>query len=98
MLEIVNRVILAFKRRVIRKLVKRSPVARFKARQYYRMHKSLLRTQRRKYTKKYKPFLKHKVKSYKPKRPIHKAPKPHYKKPVIKKFHAPKKPRKPRIP
>lgn len=96
MLEKILRVILAYKKLVVKKVrKKRSPVARFKARQYYQKHKALLRQQRRKYVSKYKKFLGGKPKAHRPAK-AKKLTKPvkHYKaKPSIKKFHVPKHPK-----
>lgn len=44
-----ERVIVAFKRRTVRKLKKRSPVDRLKARLYYRKNKVKLRLKRKRY-------------------------------------------------
>ena len=104
-LEKVCRVVLAYKRRVVRKIKKRSPVARFKSRQYYRKHKAILKVQQRRYIKRNKVFLKSRklFKRTKPhwmsKKKQKHAPKPHYKKyrspkPKVKKFHAPKRAKK----
>lgn len=92
MLEKVIRVILAYKRRVKKVLKKRSPVARFKARLYYRKHKALQKIRRKKYVNRNKIFLKSR-KKFKRTVPHWKhPPKPHYKKPkkpTVKKFHVP---------
>lgn len=100
----VLRVILAYKRRLVRKLKRRSPAQRIKQRQYYRTHRASIRLQRRRYLKKNSLFLKSrklfkrtkpawlgkkKVKTPKPK--IHKP-----KKPSVKKFQAPKKAKPPK--
>lgn len=93
MLEKVARVIRAYKRRLVKKLKRRSPVQRMKARQYYKTHKTKIRLQRRRYTKRNKLFLKSRkmFKRTKPtwmvKRKGPKPPKLHKpKKPVVRKF------------
>jgi len=52
------RVILAYKRRFVRKIKRRSPTQRLKSRLYYRTHKAKIRLQRRRYTAKNKLFSK----------------------------------------
>ena len=58
MIEIVKRIILAYKRTFGKKLKKRSAIDRYKARQYYKSHKPRIRLQRRKYNKKNKVYMK----------------------------------------
>ena len=83
------RVILAFKRRLVRKLKRRSPSERLKSRIYYRKNKTKLKIKRRRYLRRNKTFNKSK-KIFKRSVPSwlrktkSKAPKIH--KPKIKKF------------
>jgi hypothetical protein len=94
----IARVVLAYKRRLIRKLKRRSPITRMKARQAYRKRKAVIRLQRRRYLKRNKVFLKSRkvFKRSKPHWLIKKKqrpPKPKYrkpKKPIVKKFHVAK--------
>lgn len=94
----VKRVVLAYKRRLIRKLKRRSPQARMEARQRYRRKKAVIRLQRRRYLKRNRVFLKSRkvFKRSKPHWLIKKKqriPKPKYHKPKktsVKKFHVPK--------
>lgn len=58
MKEIVARIILAYKRRLTRVLKRRSAIDRYKARQYYRKHKTSIKLRRKRYTKQNKMFLK----------------------------------------
>ena len=56
MRERVGRVILAYKRRMYKKLKKRSPLDRLKARIYYRKNKTKIKLKRRRYAKRTKLF------------------------------------------
>lgn len=58
MLKKVARVILAYKRRLVKKVKRRTPLQRLKARQYYKRHKSKIRLQRRRYMLKNRLFTK----------------------------------------
>lgn len=106
MLEKVFRVIVAFKRRVGKVFKKRSPVAKFKARLYYKKHKAKLRISRKRYINRNKMFLKSRkrtkrVKPHVTKAKKFKTPKPHFhkaKKPTVRKFHAPPRAKKPKKP
>jgi len=95
MLEKVAAVILAFKRRLLKHLKKRSPSERLNAKRYYRKHKARIKMQRRRYSLKTKLFRKSKklFKRTKPKwlhRKKTKAPRPKvYKHPVNKIVHKP---------
>jgi len=99
MIEKVVRVILAYKRRLVKKLKRRSPTARIKSRLYYKTHKSKIRLQRRRYTKRNNLFLKSRkmFKRTKPSWMTHKKTKPpktHVTKPKkspVKKFQRPAK-------
>jgi len=101
MVEKILRVILAYKRRMVKKLKRRSPIARIKQRQYYKTHLSKIRLQRRRYIKKNSLFLKSRkmFKRTKPAWMTHKKTKPpksHVKKApksTVKKFQPPKKPK-----
>jgi len=73
---IVRRVILAYKRRMVRKLKRRSPLSRIKQRMYYKTHKAKIRLQRRRYMNKNRIFLKSR-KLFKRTRPTWLAPKKH---------------------
>ena len=96
------RVVLAFKRRMIKKLKRRSPSERLKARLYYRKNKTKLKLRRNRYLKKNKIFNRSKklfkrttpswLKKTKYKTPtLHKAPKPlKLKKPTVLKPSKPK--------
>lgn len=55
---LVLRIIEAYKRRLFKKLKKRSPVERLKARTYYRTHKNKILLNRRRYQHKTSPFKK----------------------------------------
>ena len=89
------RVVLAYKRRLVKKLKRRSPTDRLKSRLYYRKNKSKLRIKRNRYLKRSKIFSKSKklfkrstpswLRKRKPKAP--KLHKPKFKK---FKFNAPK--------
>jgi hypothetical protein len=57
-MEIVKRVIRAYKRSFVKKLKRRSALDRYKSRLYYRRHKSSIRLQRKLYHRKNKVFLK----------------------------------------
>ncbi len=100
MYEKVLRVILAYKRRLVKRLKRRSPVARMKSRQYYKTHKPKIRLQRRRYIRKNQLFLKSRkmFKRTKPTWMTHKKmkqPETHVKKPQkspVKKFQRPAKP------
>jgi len=56
--EVIKRIILAYKRTIGRKLKKRSAIDRYKARQYYRTHKSKIKLKRKRYMKKNKVYMK----------------------------------------
>jgi hypothetical protein len=51
MLEKVARILLAYKRQLVKKLKKRTPADRLKARLYYRKNKTKIRLKRRRYLK-----------------------------------------------
>lgn len=57
-MDIIKRVILAYKRRITRKLKRRTALERYKARLYYRKHKTKIKIWRKKYLRKNKIFLK----------------------------------------
>jgi hypothetical protein len=58
MTEKIARVILGFKRRLIKKITKRSPGQRLKARLYYRKNKAKLKFRRRRYMQRNKMYFK----------------------------------------
>lgn len=58
MKEIVARIILAYKRRMVKTLKRRPAAERYKARQYYRKHKTSIKLRRKRYTSQNKMFLK----------------------------------------
>lgn len=92
MLDSVKRVIVAFKRSFSKKLTRRSAIDRFKARQYYKRHKTKLKIHRKMYRKKNKIFLNSR-KLFKRTKPAWLAKKKKFKappKPRIKKIKAPK--------
>jgi hypothetical protein len=100
MLEQVLRVIVAYKKRVAMKFKKRSPIDRLKARQRYKRKKAIYKVQRRRYLQRNKVFLKSRktTKRAIPHPKKHTAPKPHFKKPkkpTVKKFHVPKRAKRP---
>ena len=104
MIEKVLRVITAYKRRLVKKLKRRSPTERMRARQYYRSHKTKIRLQRRRYAKRNKLFMKSRkmFKRTKPswmhKRKAPKAPKMRIHKPKKSPFKKFQKPRKVYVP
>ena len=93
----VFRVVLAYKRRMVRKLKKRSPSKRFKARLYYRKHKAKIKLQRSRYSKKYKSLMKSR-KMFKRTKPAWYSKKKKYTPKKIRRPHKLPKPKKPRIP
>jgi hypothetical protein len=58
MKEIINRIILAYKRSFSKKLKRRSAIDRYKARQYYKTHRTKIKLHRKQYMKKTKTFAK----------------------------------------
>ncbi len=101
--EKVLRVVIAYKRSLVRKLKKRSAIQRLKAKQYYRTHKAILKIKRkrahsinrsfRRTRKLFKRTTPNWLRKKKPFYPKFKFRKP--KKPTVKKFHVPKRiPRK----
>jgi hypothetical protein len=58
MKEVIKRIILAYKRSFSKKLKRRSAIDRYKARQYYKTHKTKIRLHRKQYMKKTKTFAK----------------------------------------
>lgn len=80
MVESILRVITAYKRRLVRHLKRRSSAERLKARRYYRVHKTKIKMQRKRYMRKNKLFLRS--------RKLFKRAKPHWLSP--KKTHQPK--------
>jgi len=94
------RVITAYKRRFVRRLTRRSPTKRLKARMYYRIHKAKIKLQRRRYLRKNRLFLRSR-KLFKRVKPHWLSPKK-YKQPSrkirVKRHPGPKKIRKPHRP
>jgi hypothetical protein len=58
MKEVIKRIILAYKRSFSKKLKRRSAIDRYKARQYYRTHRTKIKLHRKQYLKKTKTFAK----------------------------------------
>jgi hypothetical protein len=77
------RVVTAYKRRFVRKVKRRTPGQRLRSRMYYRVHKSKIKLQRRRYRRKNKLFMRS--------RKLFKRVKPHWLSP--KKQHQPHKKR-----
>lgn len=80
--ETVLRVILSYKRRLSRKLKKRSPLSRLKSRAYYTRNKRKIALRRKRYLARNKPFLKTR-KLYKRQKPTWMVHKKIIKKPKI---------------
>ena len=93
-MEVVKRVVLAYKRSFSKKLKRRSAIDRYKARQYYKRNRTKIKVRRKKYLKKTKSFSKAR-KLFKRTKPawMTKKSKPKTFKP---KLYKPKKPKSPR--
>ena len=87
--EQVLRVILSYKRRLVRKLKKRKPGARLKSRTYYRKNKRKILLRRKRYLTKNKAFLKSR-KLYKRQKPAWMTRRTHKQKPTKTKIIKPK--------
>jgi hypothetical protein len=57
-MDIIKRVILSYKRRFVKRLKRRTAIQRYKAKLYYRKHKTKIKLWRKKYLRKNKIFLK----------------------------------------
>ena len=58
MIDVLKRVIIAYKRSFSKKLKKRSAIDRYKARQYYRKNKTKIKLHRKQYMKRNKTYIK----------------------------------------